>query len=86
MPLDRWFLASRASGGKPSTQPTLKQTTPFASQKWKKCQKGDSGAVVDSGTLPTQPLASNISREFAQMVEKTPQETQLKKLPIIISS
>lgn len=50
MALDCWFSASQESGGQPSIQPTFEQTTPPASQKRKKHQKGDSSVVVVGNT------------------------------------
>lgn len=67
-------------------QSTPKQITPTVSQKLKKRQKGDNGAVVMGGTPPTQLPTPNIDSESIQMVEKTFRETQPKNQPIIIGS
>ncbi|KAF3950438.1 hypothetical protein CMV_023811 [Castanea mollissima] len=67
MALDRWFPASRALGGQPVAF-TPEQTTPPASRKWKKRQKGDSGATVVGSIPPTQLPTPITGRESAQVV------------------
>lgn len=85
MALDRWFPTTQASGGQASAQSIPQQITPPASQQWRKCQKGTTGAAVRDNNPPAAHLPTQASSwSTAPSTNKTPQEKQPSSQPVII--